>query len=58
MGSITKYSEHETEEAARQAGEQFLNNFPPQGYDSSYRVWKIAGSEKWMLVTERRSSCD
>lgn len=58
MGSITKYSEYATEQEAREAGESFLEHFPPQAYESSYRVWQIGGSGKWVCQTMRWSSCD
>lgn len=58
MSSVTKYSDHETEKEAREAGLDFIKAWPPFGYDSSYQVWRDAQTGRWMLRTHRYSSCD
>ena len=57
-GGITKYSEYETEKEAREAGLDFIREWPPVGYDSTYQVWQSKPDGKWMLRTYRASSCD
>lgn len=58
MSSVTRYSEYETEAEAREAGLNFIKEWPPFGYDSSYQLWQDKQTGRWMLRTYRASSCD
>lgn len=57
-GSVTGRAVFKTEAEAKEAGERFLREYPPLGYDSSYQVYQSQLDGAWHLLTYRYASCD
>lgn len=57
MAIINFYSEHPTKAEADRAASDMRENFPPQGYETSCRVYQTS-TGAWAMSGWRSSSCD
>lgn len=57
-GSVTGHKVFKTEVEAKEAGAQFLRDWPSWGYGSSIQVWQDQTDGAWHLSTYRWTSCD